>query len=97
MSEMNRELNPTRMRDETKEKISQKHKEIKNRQDHTYEKTHGQHTHRLVAENKIGRKLRPGEIVHHIDGDKQNNSPENLMVLENQRVHAALHSIKGGE
>src|SRR5580765_806847 len=34
--------------------------------------------HRYVMEQKIGRYLLPGENVHHIDGDKLNNSPENL-------------------
>jgi hypothetical protein len=37
--------------------------------------------HRLVAETKIGRKLFDWEDVHHIDGDKANNLPENLEVL----------------
>lgn len=37
--------------------------------------------HRVVAEEKIGRPLRPGEQVHHIDGNKQNNDPANLEVL----------------
>ena len=34
--------------------------------------------HRLVMEKKIGRYLLPEEVVHHIDGNKQNNAPENL-------------------
>lgn len=37
--------------------------------------------HRLIAQRKIGRPLRTGEHVHHIDGNKQNNHPENLEVL----------------
>lgn len=37
--------------------------------------------HRLVAERVIGRRLQPGEVVHHRDHDKQNNSPENLQVV----------------
>ena len=34
--------------------------------------------HRYVMEQKLGRKLKPGEEVHHIDGNKMNNDPENL-------------------
>lgn len=34
--------------------------------------------HRLIMEEKIGRHLKPNEVVHHINGDKQNNNPENL-------------------
>lgn len=48
-------------------------------------------THRLVSEWKIGRKLLPGEVVHHIDGDKHNWHPANLMVLENAKDHFAHH------
>ena len=36
--------------------------------------------HRNVAEAKLGRKLRPGEDVDHLDDDKSNNSPANLDV-----------------
>lgn len=34
--------------------------------------------HILIVERKLGRKLRPGELVHHIDGDRQNNKVRNL-------------------
>ena len=34
--------------------------------------------HRLVMENVLGRALQPGENIHHKDGHRQNNSPENL-------------------
>lgn len=47
--------------------------------------------HRVRAENKIGRLLLPGEVVHHIDGDKTNDSPENLQVLQHDD-HARLHA-----
>ena len=43
--------------------------------------------HRLVAERKIGRLLKPSERVHHIDHDKRNNKPDNLDVLSGQSAH----------
>lgn len=47
--------------------------------------------HRLVMENKTGKYLNPNEIVHHIDGNVQNNSVENLLLLEDQSEHMILH------
>jgi hypothetical protein len=49
--------------------------------------------HRLVAEIVLGRRLRRGEVVHHRDGDKANNNPENLEVLTRAQ-HGAEHANK---
>lgn len=46
--------------------------------------------HRLVMEKKLGRYLNPGEIVHHINGTKTDNRPENLVVTT-RRTHGLLH------
>ena len=40
--------------------------------------------HRLVAEQMISRPLERDEVVHHIDGNRTNNSPENLVVMKRQ-------------
>lgn len=47
--------------------------------------------HRHMAEIKLGRPLRPGEVVHHIDRNKQNNNPSNLHVFANQQSHWNAH------
>lgn len=56
----------------------------------TYRKLFQRHEHRVVAEQMLGRSLRPGEIVHHIDGNKHNNDPSNLQVMT-QSAHIREH------
>ena len=46
--------------------------------------------HRLIMEKFLGRYLEDGECVHHIDGDKLNNSIENLELMSIES-HVKLH------
>lgn len=50
--------------------------------------------HRVVMEERIGRKLRHGEVVHHINGDKLDNRLENLE-LTTLPEHTGHHARAG--
>lgn len=90
MTEMNIELNPDRMIPATRSKLREARLKMPSG-NKSYRKFHGVHIHRIIAEKMIGRKLKPEEVVHHIDGDNQNNHPLNLMVMENQAAHVLWH------
>lgn len=51
----------------------------------------GKYLHLLLAEQAVGRCLE-GHVVHHADGNPQNNSKDNLVVLENNAEHRAIHA-----
>lgn len=52
--------------------------------------------HIYIAEHMMGRSLRDKEVVHHLDFNRQNNHPKNLLVLESSQ-HNKLHGwIKNG-
>lgn len=47
--------------------------------------------HVMVAEAALGHVLPVGAVVHHIDEDKLNNEPSNLVICPDQRYHVLLH------
>ena len=60
-----------------------------------YIKTKGRHAHRIIAEQLLKRPLKKGEVVHHKDGNKLNNDPNNIEILLNQSCHAKIHFKNG--
>lgn len=58
-----------------------------------YMTTRGVRNHISIAEAALGHKLPPGAVVHHLDGDRLNNAPENLVVCPSQAYHMHLHAI----
>ena len=89
MRELALKYNPTRMTPEVRAKV--RASRLNKGEGKTYTKIYGVHAHRVVAEEMLGRKLKPDEVVHHIDGNKRNNEPSNLKVFENQAEHARFH------
>lgn len=48
--------------------------------------------HRLVMEQELGRYLLPTEVVHHIDGNLENNELSNLYLFNCQGEHCGFHN-----
>lgn len=93
MTDLNKKMNPERMTFENRLRI----REGRLRTSpgcKSYKKYLGVHVHRIVAADKLGRKLKKGEIVHHKDENIHNNHPDNLEVLASQSDHARHHMLK---
>ncbi len=47
--------------------------------------------HILTAEKALGHRLPVGAKVHHVDTNKQNNAPNNLVICQDAAYHSLLH------
>lgn len=45
----------------------------------------------IIIEKNIGRNLKKGEVIHHIDGNKKNSDIENLFLAKNNSEHTKAH------
>lgn len=60
----------------------------------------GRSFHVVLMEERIGRRLLPDEVVHHIDGDRQNNDISNLALMTttaHNRLHRREDKLAGRE
>ncbi len=47
--------------------------------------------HVVVAERALGKPLPPEVVVHHVNEDRSNNAPSNLVICPSTKYHALLH------
>ncbi len=50
---------------------------------------------RVVMWNEIGRELLPAEVVHHINGDSEDDRPENLQLFASHSEHMRAEAAAG--
>lgn len=92
MSEFNRTENPLNSPEgwTAERRANSRQKNLGKSENRAYKKVYGKHAHRVVAEMMLGRELTADEVVHHKNGDKTDNRPENIEVMT-RAEHASLH------
>ena len=53
------------------------------------------YAHRLEMEKSLGRILSSIEVVHHKDGNKENNEIKNLVMYKTTNAHTKFHGLIG--
>ena len=48
--------------------------------------------HVVVAERALGKHLPAGAVVHHVDVNRRNNAPTNLVICQDAAYHKLLHA-----
>ncbi|HAL73628.1 MAG TPA: HNH endonuclease [Clostridiales bacterium] len=90
MTKLNEDMNPTRMVFETREKLREAH--LGKGDCNGYSKIHSRLAHRVIVEQRLGRPLASNEVVHHRDGNRYNNIPDNLVVFPTAGDHTRFHN-----